>query len=192
MYKNSLEYITLKKTEIVDFAQERNDLLFKSNADWLFFVDSDEKLSGTLRANVKKAIQSNKYDGYYVYRKNYFLGRYVGKDKILRLAKRTKGRWVRSVHETWKVGERIGILDGYVIHNTAKDLRSYLSKIDYYSDLHALANQKEGKRSSIFKIIFYPPAKFIQNLFKSGNVVFSIMQSLHSFLSWSKLYLSYS
>ena len=60
--------------------------------------------------------------------------------------------------------------------------------MNYYSDLHAKENLKEGKRSTLYKIIFFPIAKFFVSLIKSKHIVFSIMQSLHSYLSWTKLY----
>lgn len=169
-----MEIITLKKKGISDFAKERNRLLSKSKSKWVFFLDSDERLSG-----------------YKIERKNYFLGKYIGTDKLIRLVKKGWGKWVRRVHETYhpRGGTRVGELKNpYIIHNTAKNLHDYIAKINFYSTLHAQANRKEGKKSILFKIVFYPTLKFFVELVKSKHLVFSIMQSLHSFLSWSKLY----
>ena len=131
-------------------------------------------------------------------RKNFFLGQYVGSDKIVRLVKKGTGKWQRAVHETWtpnktllpagRQDSRCGILNSVIIHNTADNLTDYLAKIDNYSTIHAKANFDEEKTSNLFKIIFFPIAKFVVTFVKSKNVVFSIMQSLHSFLSWTKLY----
>lgn len=173
--------VTLDKSNITDFARERNELLKKSKTDWVLFLDSDEKLSEPI-TNIY-----DNYDGYILKRKNYFLGQYVGYDNIVRLGKRKFKTWKRSVHEIWDI-KNIGKLDSYIIHNTANNLSDYLNKINYYSDLHAVDNLKEGKKSNMFKIIFFPIGKFIVTYIKSKNVVFSIMQSLHSFLSWTKMY----
>lgn len=183
----NMKVLTLNKPNITDFAYERNKLLEKVIVgEWVLFVDSDEKIS-------KLEVPSNeRIESYKLLRKNYFLGQYVGTDKIIRLLKKGSGKWVRSVHEVWKpksphlVGT---IKTPYIIHNTADNLNDYLSKINNYSNLHAKENKKEGKQSNIFKIIFFPISKFIFTLVKSKNIVFSIMQSLHSFLSWTKLYL---
>lgn len=184
----SIEKVVLKKKNIEDYALERNILLHESRADWVLFVDSDEKVPQKLKTEIEAAVQSGKFDAYRVRRKNYFLGQYVGTDKIIRLARKNAGKWERRVHEVWKIKGKVGELDNTLIHDTAQNLRDYIDKINKYSTLHAAANRSEGKRSNLLKIIFYPLAKFVQTFVRSGNVVFSIMQSLHSFLSWSKLY----
>ena len=200
-----LNILQLNKPNISDFASERNKLLEESKSDWNLFLDSDERLNEedlSLRgAKSDAAIQDSrllhfvrndtKYESFYLKRKNYFLGQYVGIDKIIRLVKKGTGKWVRAVHEVWLPNKSylVGVMsDNYIIHNTADNLTDYLKKMNYYSDLHAEANLKEGKKSNLFKIIFYPVGKFFINLIKSKHIVFSIMQSLHSYLGWTILY----
>jgi len=186
--KNNPEIITLKQDGITDFAQERNKLLEKSKAEWVMFVDSDEVVSSELKDEIDQ-IAPEKYNGYYVYRKNYFLGKYVGTDKILRLGKRVTGKWTRAVHETWQIKGAIGYLKNPLIHNTANSLHDYIDKINFYSALHAKANLKEGKRSTIIKIIVFPAIKFFESMIIGRGFVMSILQSFHSFLGWSKLWI---
>lgn len=200
-----LSILTLNKPNITDFARERNNLLKKSKTDWNLFLDSDERLNDeslSLRGaksdvaiRIKRLLHfirnDTKYECFYLKRKNYFLGQYVGTDKIIRLVKKGTGRFERIVHEVWKSKKShpAGVFFGsYIIHNTADNLTDYLNKINNYSDLHAKANQKEGKKSNLMKIIFFPILKFIVTFVKSKHIVFSIMQSLHSYLSWTKLY----
>jgi hypothetical protein len=180
---------TLKKNNITDFARERNELLKKAKTDWVLFLDSDEHLLKPLQDPSENYDKPSLplHDGYFLKRRNYFLGDYVGTDKIVRLGKKNKGKWKRMVHEVWDI-KNVGVLDNEIIHNTADNISIYLDKINNYSTLHAIANMKEGKRSTLLKIIFFPLGKFILSLIKSKHVVFSIMQSLHSFLSWTKLY----
>lgn len=182
-----VETIVLKKENIRDFAKERNALLAKAKGDWVFFVDSDEEVPRELKEEIEN-LKVKDYDGFYIRRKNYFLGKYVGTDKIIRLARKNAGRWKRRVHETWQVKGKVGELKNPLIHKTAESLSDYLRKINYYSTLHAEANKEEGKTSSIGKIIFYPKVKFIQTFWKSRHFVFSLLQSFHSFLAWSKLW----
>jgi len=189
MLKGKFKIIVLMKKDVADFAKERNLLLEKTKADWVLFLDSDEILTPELENEIKN-LNPDHYGAYYIKRKNYFLGRYVGTDKIIRLIKKGSGKWRRLVHETYhpRGGTEVGLLKNYLIHNTAKNLHAYIDKVNNYSTLHALANKKEGKKASVFKIIFYPIFKFIQTYAKSRHVVFSIIQSFHSFLSWAKLY----
>lgn len=183
------EIITLKKNNITDFAEARNKLLLKAKSNWVLFLDSDETLSPELKEEIKN-LNPGIYGGFYIKRKNYFLGQYVGTDKIIRLIKKGFGKWKRQVHETYHLAgdTEAGCLKNCLIHNTAGNLYDYLSKINNYSTLHALANKKEGKKATLFKIVFYPVFKFVQTFVKSGHVVFSLMQAFHSFLSWTKLY----
>lgn len=187
---NGVSVLILNKNKITNYSTERNRMLKSARDKWVLFLDSDESLSKELKKEIESGdYQKGNFDAFYIDRKNYFLGQYVGTDRIIRLAKRDSGKWSRAVHETWNISsERIGYLSGFIIHNTAESLSYYLNKINNYSNLHSKANKDEGKKSSLFKIIIYPIGKFIVTLLKSRNLVFSIMQSLHSFLSWTKLY----
>ena len=188
--KNSMlkiKSITLNEPGIKDFARARNNLLSLAKEDWILFVDTDETVSEELKKELQE-LDPKDYCGFYIKRKIIFLGREIGEDKVLRLAKRKAGIWKRRVHETWNIKGKVGLLDGYIIHNTSDNLHSYVEKMNNYSDLHSIENNKEGKHSNIFKIVFYPKAKFIQNILKGRGFAFSMLQSFHSFLGWSKLW----
>jgi hypothetical protein len=58
--------------------------------------------------------------------------------------------------------------------------------MNVYSSIHAAENAREGKHSNLFKMIFYPKVKFIQNALAGRGFVFSMLQSFHSFLGWAK------
>lgn len=182
---DKINILVLKNKKVTDFDKERNKMLQESNSDWNLFLDSDEKIS-----KIPK-VQNSKQEAYKIKRKNYFLKQYVGDDYLIRLVKKGTGKWVRKVHEYWEPDKnsKIGIRNEEIVHNTADSLQDYINKMNYYSMLHARANSEENKKSNLFKIIFYPILKFIMTLLKSKNIVFSIMQSFHSFLSWTKLYL---
>lgn len=188
--KNMLDIITLDKKNINDFSKERNILLSKSKSSWILFLDKDEKLTTCLENEIREEIAKPKniYSGYFIKRKIIFLRKNVGYDKVLRLAKNNSGKWVRKVHEIWKVNGLTKTLKNYIVHTTATNLSEYIDRLNFYSDLHALENKKEGKRSTLFKIIIYPILKFIYNILIGRGFIFSYMQSLHSFLSWTKLY----
>ena len=186
----TMRILTLNKKNITDFALERNKLLDKAKSEWLFFVDTDEEISSSLRdeINVVTSDPNNKFSGYFVKRKIYFCGVFAGQDKVLRLARKGAGRWRRSVHEVWDVKGPTGILKNHLVHNTYSSISDAVGKINNYSTLHALENEKEGKKVNLFKIIFFPKIKFVQNILMGRPFVFAILQSFHSFLSWSKLY----
>jgi hypothetical protein len=182
---NNIETLTLKKIGINNFALERNLLLKNSKAEWVLFLDTDEKLSESLAKEIED-LNPGDYNGFVIKRKIIFLGKNIGEDMVLRLARKNSGVWSRKVHETWQVRGKIGSLDGTIIHNTAVNLHDYIGKINFYSSMHAAENIREGKHSNLFKIIFFPKLKFIQNMLMGRGFVFSMLQSFHSFLGWAK------
>lgn len=189
MSKNKIEIITLDTPGITDYSAERNNLLIKSKAEWVLFLDTDEKMSDELKDEIDNFNPGN-FSGFYIKRKNYFLGQYSGTDRILRLGKRTAGKWIRSVHETWEIDGEKGELKGEILHNTADKVSEMITKINSYSTLHAEANKVEGKESNLLKIILFPKLKFIQSVLMGRGTPLSILQAFHSFLAWSKLWLS--
>ena len=182
-----IDILTLNKPGITDFAGARNALLKTANSDWVLFVDTDETIPESLKKELED-LDPKDFKGFYIKRKIYFLGKEIGQDKVLRLGKKDSGYWSRKVHETWNIQGRVGTLKNYLIHNTSGDLHSYIEKMNKYSDLHSVENMSESKKANIFKIIFYPKAKFIQNIFAGRGFVFAMLQSFHSFLGWAKLW----
>lgn len=186
------ETIVLKKANIEDFAQARNKALSEVEwGEWILFLDSDETVSSGLNKELADLRPDPEVRGYYITRKG------VVEEKLLRLAKKGSGVWRRQVHEIWDIKGEVKYLKNPIIHQDNQNLRRTLAKINFYSTLHARANKEEGKKATLFKIIFYPKVKFLQTFFvkkgyKSGleGFVFSLFQAFGSFLSWTKLYFS--
>lgn len=201
---NNLTIITLNKPGITDFAAARNTELAKAKTDWVLFVDSDEKITPALKAEIL-SITSNPspslYSAYYIPRLDTFLGRELhhgetGHAKFIRLARRDFGKWERPVHEIWVGSRKVGELKNPLLHYPHPTISSFLEKINRYSTLEAEYRYKAGKKSNLFKIWFYPLAKFKYNyLFRLGfldgvpGIIMAIMMSFHSYLTWTKLYL---
>lgn len=208
MSKNKLEIITLNKPGITDFAKERNVLLKKAKSEWIFYVDSDEVVTPKLKEEIKESVKDKNINGYYVKRKDFFFGRELkhgefsvvggfGNAKLMRLGRRGKGYWHRAVHEYWRIEGKTATLKNSLLHYPHKDLTKFISNINYFSTLHAKALEKENKTSSILKIIIWPVGKFVYNFtvrlgFLDGmeGFVAAIIMSFHSYLSWSKQWLS--
>lgn len=182
---NNVEIITLKKSGITDFAAERNLLLNAAKKEWVLFLDTDEILSNELKNEISD-LDAKDFNGFYIKRKIIFLGKEIGEDRVLRLGKKGAGKWVRKVHEIWKIRGKVGTLRNYIIHNTVDNLHEYIERINKYSGLHAEENIKEGKTPGLCKIIIFPKLKFLQNLLTGRGFVFSMLQSFHSFLGWAK------
>lgn len=184
-----------------DFAAQRNFALDKVLNKWILFVDADEIVSPELAEEIKSAILSKDTVGYYIKRVDYFKGKRMnfgetGSKYLLRLARHGAGKWSRKVHEKWKVSGLTLKLKHPLFHYPHPTIKSFIDEIELYSNLHAIANNSERKKSNLIKIVFIPLFKFIDNWiikggFLDGNrgIVFALMMSFHSYLSWSKLWL---
>lgn len=192
-----------KRSLADDFAAQRNFGLDKAGGEWVLFVDADERISAPLAAEIQLRTYNteNSIVGFYIKRCDVMWGRELrygeqGVVMLLRLARENAGVWRRRVHEVWNVQGRVDELENPILHYPHQSLREFIADVDFHSTLHAKANQEEGKRSDLLKILFYPPAKFIKNwVFKLGfldgapGFISAALMSFHSFLAWSKLWL---
>jgi len=190
-----------------DFASQRNFGLSKAKGEWVLFIDSDEEVSEELEKEILYKITNhndqitNKIQGYYVKRKDIFLGKELQHGEtahvtLLRLARKEAGTWVRPVHEYWDVKGKTEMLDHPVLHHSHTSIRQFVADINRYSTINAQYFYKQGITANAFTIIFYPLAKFIQNYFfrfgfldGTAGAVMAIMMSFHSFLTRGKLYI---
>lgn len=186
-----------------NFAAQRNFGIEKATNKWVLFIDADERVSTELKDEIEREISAlnNYYLGYFVKRDDYLFGKKLNygetaKVTLLRLARKSAGKWVRNVHEVWEVRGRTKTLKNSLRHYPHQTLREFIKDINFQSDLHAEANYKEGKSSNLAKIVFWPGGKFLSNyLFKLGfldgtpGFVMALMMSFHSFLAWSKLWI---
>lgn len=184
-----------------DFSKQRNYALKKTKGEWVIFIDADEIVSSELAVEIKNKIINDNYDGFLIQRKDFFLGKIlnygeVGDIKLLRLAKKDKGFWLRSVHEIWQIEGKIGYLKNPLFHRSHNNIKSFLTKINYYSTINAKYLKSNKTQITFIDLIIYPSIKFIHNyLLKMGfmdsieGLIFALMMSFHSFLSRAKLYL---
>lgn len=114
----------------------------KATKDWVLQLDADERLTPELREEIKTTIESKKAaDGYWIPRKNWFLGRYLMKggqypDYTLRLYRRGKGRLPqKTVHEQAVVDGSVGYLQHPLLHKADPSFRRYLLRFGRYTDL---------------------------------------------------------
>lgn len=200
--QNKLKIKIYKRHLNNDFAAQRNFGLEKAKNKWVLFIDADERISAPLAAEIQYQVSSIKYQGFYLKRQDYFGGRWfkhgeTSRAKLLRLAKKGVGKWQRSVHEIWQINGPVGELKNPIYHYPHQTISEFLNHLNFHSGLHAKALEQEGKKASFWRLIVNPLAKFCQNwllrlgfLDKTPGLIVALMMSFHSFLAWSKFYLS--
>ena len=164
------------------FAAQKNSALDKATGDWILSLDADEELSLELTnellcgESVQSDARSNQSHpprialGFWIPRKNHFLGRWIKHggywpDAKLRLFRRGVARFEnRLVHEDVKFDGVSGRLRGALIHHSYPTVSDYLEHINRYSSLGAEMVVVRGPvRFTAFNLTLRPLATFIYN-----------------------------
>lgn len=111
--------------------------------DWILQLDADERVTPELRDEILIKIGKTKNNGFWLPRKNLFLGRYLTKggqypDYTLRLYRKGKGHLpCRSVHEQAVVKGKVGHLKNDLLHLADPSFNRYLLRFNRYTSLIA-------------------------------------------------------
>jgi hypothetical protein len=183
-----------------DFSAQRNFGLSLCTKPWVFFLDEDEELSESLVHEMAHAITSPIADAFLFHRRDVFMGRELHHGEtahvqLLRLARRTSGKWERPVHEVWNVQGTQALLHHPLLHRPHTSITTFIEKIDQYTTIEASLRKKAGKKFSLFELLLFPPAKFLQNsVLRLGvldgfpGIAMAYMMSLHSLIVRVKMY----
>jgi glycosyltransferase involved in cell wall biosynthesis len=184
-----------------DFAKQRNFGLSQATSEWVLFLDADERISKELQKEIIQVTKKeSKISGYYIKRLDFMWGRFLqhgetGDLYFLRLAKKTAGKWVGKVHESWVSTQPTSELRETLLHYPHINMQEFLREINFYSTLRAQELFDQKQKTSVFQIIFYPTGKFFINyILKLGfldgtpGLIFAICMSFHSFLARGKLW----
>lgn len=204
------------------FARQKNSAIAKCTGEWVLALDADEALEpalvGEIQELLRKAAPPLEWAsmatprseairrvrsslraepvGYYIPRKNMFLGKWTRHggfypDAKLRLFRRGVGQFVdRPVHEVVEVDGRTERLRHALVHHAYPTLTGYIDHMNRYSSLGAEIAAKKGHTSfSFLNIVVRPVATFVQKYFlKAGfldgreGLLLSLYHSMY--VSW--------
>lgn len=135
-----------------------------ASKDWTLQLDADERVSKDLADEIRTGIKNLtniKKSGYWIPRKNWFLGRFLMKggqypDYTLRLYKRGKGRLPqKDVHEQAKVEGCTGYMSSPLLHYSYRNFSSYINKWNRYNDfLAGQIREQLGNKNFIEQIMY--------------------------------------
>jgi len=184
------------------YAKQKQTGIEHARSEWVFILDSDERFTDSLWKEIADIIgNSEKYSGYYVPRKNFFLGKWIRHggwwpDYTLRLFLRGKAiMQERSVHEKVIVQGGTGYLSNHLEHQTCRSISEYIKKMDIYSTLSAKELKEKGIRSGTFKLVVHPLFTFFKMfIFRLGfmdgiyGLALAVLYSCYTFLKYLKLW----
>jgi glycosyltransferase involved in cell wall biosynthesis len=154
------------------FAAQKNSAMQKATGDWVLQLDADEALESELAEEISGAILNPDLIGFWIPRKNFFLGRWMKHggfypDPKLRLIRRGAGKFEEyGAHPTLKVNGPTGRLKHALIHNAYPTLRGYIDHMNSYSSSGAEIAAAKGHRSfSLINVLLRPKLTFLYNYF---------------------------
>ncbi|HLV43695.1 MAG TPA: glycosyltransferase family 2 protein [Aggregatilineales bacterium] len=133
-----------------DYGRQRQAALDAVEAEWIFFVDADERVTPELAEEVREKI-GRPERGWWVPRYNYIFGRLTRgagwyPDYQLRLLHRASARYdlSRPVHEIVILDGEAGYLDNHLVHFNYTRVEQFHEKQRRYIRLEAQRRVNEG------------------------------------------------
>ena len=149
-----------------NFAGQRNAALEAVDAEWIFFVDADERITLLLATEVRQVL-TREENGWWVPRHNFIVGkqvRYGGfhPDYQLRLLRRDHARYdpQRPVHEVVILEGKSGHLKESMLHYNYDDWGQFHAKQRRYAALEAGILAERGVRPWPHKFVRQPLREF--------------------------------
>jgi len=136
------------------FAGQRNFALTQTEADWVLYLDADERIGNELAVEIRNHIAERPAYAAEIRRVNVVMGKtmYHGvyrPDYCQRLFRREQVRWESVVHEHALTDMPLVRLKTSMEHLCLTDWTQYISKLDRYTTLMAEEMKLRGKKTDM-------------------------------------------
>ena len=155
--------------EYVNSATQKNWIIPQARHAWVLLVDADERVGPELAAEITAMIANGPaHDGYWIRRRNHFLGREMKHggwetDAVIRLFRRDVARYEdREVHAEIVLPGPLPTLRGRLDHYSFRSWRQYWPKVAKYTDWGASQAWRDGKRAGAASIVLRPLLRFFK------------------------------
>jgi glycosyltransferase involved in cell wall biosynthesis len=185
------------------YGAQKNAAALLASFNYVLFLDADEFPSEALCRLIQLEKQKGfPADGYTMNRLNNYCGQWIRHgawypDKKLRLINRLKGYWNdHLVHETIEMQGSSPVLHlrADLMHYAYQSMHDHVDKNNRYSDLSAELMHRQGKKTSLLKMLLNPAWAFLNGyLFRLGFLdgfygwVIAVNVAHLTFLKHSKL-----
>lgn len=189
-----------------DFHTNKNFGAEKATAEWILSLDADEVISPALAEEIRKVVQRTNAFGFYVNRKNFFLGRWIQgcgwcPSYIIRLFRKGVTHWpllTEDFHGTPKIEKKEGTkyLRNDLLHYSYNSFDQYLEKLNLYSSALAKQEYTRGVRINFLTCFLLRPlfVFFRKYIFMAGfrdgflGFFISVASALTIFMTYAKLW----
>lgn len=190
--------------DYINSASQKNWAIPQAAHEWVMVLDSDERITPELRAEIQEFISNPDSDSAMrIYRANYFMGkriRYCGwqDDSVLRVFPRDRTRYIdREVHADAVVegGGGVRIAKARMPHYTFDSFAQYMKKFDRYTTWAAGDRARKTKKVTAVHLLGRPLWRFFKQYFlrlgvldgRAGLIV-CMLAAFSVFLKYAKLW----
>ncbi len=174
------------QNEWLGFGPQKNRAVELAKNDWVFVLDSDERITEELKDEIVNTLKEPQFNGYFIARLNNFFGKNIKNcglypDYSIRLFNKNYGKFNDvSVHESVQLTSKAAHLKNHMIHLAYESIEEFIQKQNRYSSLN-------HKKKSLIKAIINPYWTFFKlYILKKG-----FLDGWHGFVI-SKLYAQYT
>lgn len=139
-----------------NYAQQRNAALERVAAEWIFFVDADERATPELAGEILRVLSEARPEvAWWVPRHNYIFGRLTlgagwYPDYQMRLVRPDRVRWERPVHEITVVDGAAGYLSHPLVHYNYESVADFIARQEKYTAYDVEILRQQGVRSRFY------------------------------------------
>ena len=176
----------VEQQEWLGFGAQKNKAVDLANNDWVFVLDSDERITSELKNEIIAILENPQFDGYQVARLNNFFGKNIKTcglypDYSIRLFNRNKGRFNDvAVHESVQMDGSISNLNNHMLHLAYDTVDEFRAKQKKYASL-------SHKKRNRLKALISP----VWTFFKLYFIKLGFLDGWHGFII-AKLYAQYT
>lgn len=184
------------------FSPQRDYAAKKASYNWLFYLDSDERVSQSLKEEINNLKENRDNAGYRVIRENIILGKNLKKggwypDRQIRLInKKSLEKWQGNLHEFPIIKGKIKDLRGSIYHLTHRGINWCLKKTIIYTDEVARL-LFEGQHPNIkwWHLLIAPAREFYKRGIKEKGIfegleglITVIYSTFDTFITYAKVW----
>lgn len=185
-----------------DFSDQRNFGMYHATAEWVLFLDSDERLTDAFKKEallkIKQYDPTSEIAGYFIHRKTFYYGKdWNFRDRVQRLFYRKKFiEWSGVVHETPKVKGTMDQIESPIQHFTHRNLSQMVRKTNEWSLFEAkLRLESKHPQLAPWRFLRVMGTEFINSYVKNKgykNGVYGLIEGMYQafsiFITYAKLW----
>lgn len=156
--------------EYENSASQKNWAIPQATHNWILLLDADERVTEPLQEEIQVLLtQGVKRVGYWIYRKNHFMGRHIRYsgwqgDKVIRLFRKDRCHYEpKHVHAEIVTDGQVGFLKHKLLHYTYRSMDHFLAKLNRYAEWQSRDFDPRTGRITLWHLAIKPAIRFLKH-----------------------------